>query len=260
MVYNGRLRLDGWKVFVSPYLIISLAIQAALIAHCIRSGRNFLWIWAIALIPLAGPLAYVVVELLPALLRGESARRARRGVQRAIDPDRDLRQASAQVAMSGDVDSRKRLGEQLFGRGQYEEAAQAFAGGLTGIFEHDPTLLMGLARCQFARGEFGAARSSLDRLIKHNPEFRSAEGHLLYARALEEEGNTTQALQEYAVLDGSYPGAEARLRHGLLLKRLGRDEEAQRVLKELLDSAQIAPRHYRKAQAQWLDRAARELR
>ncbi|MBS0400545.1 MAG: tetratricopeptide repeat protein [Proteobacteria bacterium] len=244
---------------MSPYLILSLAVQAALIAHCIRTGRNLMWIWAIALIPLAGPLAYIVVELLPGLFQGEAARRTRKGMRRVMDPDRDLRQANAQVHLTGDVESRKRLGEQLYDRGQYAQGAQAFAGGLNGIFEHDPTLLLGLARCQFALGQFSSARESLDRLIFNNPEFRSAEGHLLYARSLEEEGNTAKALEEYEVLEGSYPGAEARLRHGLLLKRLGRIDDARRVFKDLLESAQLAPRHYRKAQAEWLDRASREL-
>jgi hypothetical protein len=244
----------------SPYFIIPLLIQAAFVVHVIRTGRNSLWIWAIVLIPFGvGALAYVVVEIIPALLRGETARKATKGMRRVIDPDKDLRQASAQVAISGNVDARKRLGEQLFERGQFAQAIEAFEGGLTGIFEHDPTLLLGLARSQFALGEFGAARATLDRLIEHNPGFQSTDGHLLYARALEEEGNTDKALKEYAVLEGSYPGAEARLRYGLLLKRVGQPEESRRVLKELLDSAQLAPRHYRKAQAQWLDWAAREL-
>ena len=216
----------------SPYFIIPLLIQVALIVHVIRTGRNSLWIWAIALIPLAGSVAYIVVEILPAMFGGETARRARRGVQRVIDPDKDLRQASAQVAISGNVDSRKRLGEQLFERGQYAQAAEAFQGGLSGIFEHDPTLLLGLARSQFALDEFSAARAALDRLIEHNPDFKSTEGHLLYARALEAEGNSAQALKEYAVLEGSYPGAEARLRYGLLLRRVGQEPEARRVLHE----------------------------
>ena len=244
---------------MSPFFLLTLLLQAGLIVHVIRTGRNSLWVWAIALIPLAGSLAYLVVEVLPALFGGQAARRARAGMRKVIDPDRDLRQASAQVAISGDVESRKRLAEQLFERGQYDAAIEAYEGGLTGIFEHDPTLLLGLARCQFARSEFGAARASLDRLIAHNPDFRSAEGHLLYARALEEEGNLDKALREYAVLEGSYPGAEARLRYGLLLRRAGREADAQRVLKELLDSAQLAPRHYRRAQARWLEWASREV-
>lgn len=241
------------------FTILTLAVQAGLIVHVIKTGRNSLWIWAIALIPIAGAVAYIAVELLPAVFGGETARKAKKGMQRAIDPDRDLRKVSAQVAISGDVDSRKRLGEQLFEREQYDQAIEAYQGGLTGIFEHDPTLLLGLARAQFAQQAFTAARETLDRLIQHNPDFKSAEGHLLYARALEAEGNLDKAASEYAVLEGSFPGAEARLRYALLLKRQGRAEDARRVLKELLESAQLAPRHYRKAQAEWLEQAAREV-
>ena len=45
----------------------------------------------------------------------------------------------------------------------------------------------------------------------------------------------------------------------LLLKRRGKIDEARRVLKDLLDSAEIGPRHYRKAQAEWLQQARSEL-
>jgi len=49
------------------------------------------------------------------------------------------------------------------------------------------------------------------------------------------------------------------LRYGVLLKRRGKLAEAHRVLKDLLDGAQLGPAHYRRAQAPWLDRARREL-
>ena len=59
--------------------ILSIAIQAGLIVHVIKTGRNMLWIWAIALLPLVGSIAYTVVEVLPDLLGGRTARRARSG-------------------------------------------------------------------------------------------------------------------------------------------------------------------------------------
>ncbi len=62
---------------------------------------------------------------------------------------------------------------------------------------------------------------TLDDLIRLNPDFRSPEGHLLYARALETEGNADKALEEYKVLAQSYPGAEAAARYAQLLKRAG---------------------------------------
>ena len=132
-------------------IILSIAIQAGLIAHVIKTGRNMLWILAIFFLPLAGPIAYVAVEILPDLFGGRTGRRARSSMHRMIDPDRDLRRASAEVEISGNVDARRRLADELLERRQFDAAIQAYEGGLRGIFEHDPTLLAGLAKAQFAK-------------------------------------------------------------------------------------------------------------
>ena len=239
--------------------VLSLAVQAGLIVHVIRTGRNSLWVWAIALLPPAGPIAYIAVELLPQLMGGRSARRAASGVGRLLDPNRDLRRASVEVEISGNVDARRRLGGELLERRQFDQAIGVFDAGLKGVFEHDPTLLLGLARAQFGKEDFAAARAALERLIRHNPEFKSADGHLLYARTLEAQGALDEAEHEYAAAAPAYPGAEARLRHALLVKRRGRGDEARAMLKDLLDGARLGPAHYRRAQAEWLALARREL-
>ncbi|MGA2187032.1 MAG: tetratricopeptide repeat protein [Steroidobacteraceae bacterium] len=244
---------------MSLVFILTLAIQAGLIVHVIRTGRNTLWIWAIALLPAAGSLAYVVVEILPGVFGGQAARRTRAGMQRIIDPNRDLRQAAAAVEISGNLDARRRLAQQLYERGQFDEAIAVCQAGLKGIFEHDPTLLLSLAQAQFAARDFAAARATLERLIQNNPDFKSADGHLLYARTLEALDALDEAEFEYAAVAPGYPGAEARLRYALLLKRRGKLDEARGLLKDLVDGAQLAPRHYRRAQAEWLERARREL-
>jgi hypothetical protein len=242
-----------------PFSILSLLIQAALIVHVIRTGRNTLWILAIGLLPGIGSLAYLIAEVLPELFGGRTARRARSGVQRMMDPNRDLRRAAAEVEISGNVDARRRLGEELFERDQLDEAIEVYRGGLKGVFESDPTLLAGLAKAQFGKQDFAAARSSLEALAQHNPDFKSADAQLLYARTLEAQGALDEAEHQYALIAPGFPGAEARLRYGLLLKRRGKLQEAQRVLKDLLDGAKLGPAHYRRAQAEWLDRARREL-
>jgi hypothetical protein len=239
--------------------ILSIAIQAGLIVHVIKTGRNMLWIWAIALLPLVGTIAYVVVEVLPEALGGRTARRARSGMQRMMDPDRELRRASAEVEISGNVDARRRLAEELLERNQYDAAIEVYQGGLRGIFEHDPTLLLGLARAHFGKQDYAAARLTLERLTQHNTDFKSADAQLLYARTLEAQDALDEAERAYATLAPGYPGAEARLRYGLLLKRRGKLADAQRVLKDLLDGAKLGPAHYRRAQAEWLERARREL-
>lgn len=239
--------------------ILAIAIQVGLIVHVIKTGRNMIWILALGLLPLVGSIAYVVVEILPELLGGKTARRAKSGVQRMMDPDRELRRASAEVEISGNVDARRRLAEELLERSQFDAAIDVYQGWLKGIFEHDPTLLVGLARAQFGKQDYAPARATLERLMQHNPDFKSADAQLLYARTLEAENALDEAERVYATLAPGFPGAEARLRYGLLLKRRGNLQEANHVLKDLLDGAQLGPAHYRKAQAEWLERARREL-
>ncbi|MDE1923478.1 MAG: tetratricopeptide repeat protein [Gammaproteobacteria bacterium] len=241
-----------------PLIVLSLLIQIALIVHVLRTGRNTLWILAIALLPFAGSLAYLLVEILPDQF-GSGARRAQGGLSRFIDPERRLRRARAEVEVSGNVDARRRLAEELYRRGQYERAIDTCRGGLSGVFEHDPTLLLELARASFARQDFTTARDSLERLVSHNPDFKSADARLLYARTLEAAGALDESLRHYASIAPEFPGAEARLRYGLLLKRVGRIDEANREFRELLEGAKLAPAHYRRAQAEWLGLARREL-
>ena len=241
------------------FFLLHLLIQALLIVHAIRTRRNMLWIWAIGLLPAAGPLAYIVVEVLPDLFRSRGARRASSRVKRLIDPDKELREASAAVEVSGNVDARRRLAEQLSQRGEFRQAIEVCLQGLRGVFEHDPTLLYELARAQYAAGQFGEARDALARLRQNNAGLESPDVGLLYARCLQGAGDLAQAEREYASIAGAYPGAEARLRYAQLLKQLGKSQQADALLRDLLQGARVAPPHYRKAQAEWLHLAEREL-
>jgi hypothetical protein len=214
---------------------------------------------AIGLLPFAGSVAYVLVEILPDLFRGSGTRRAVRGVRRALDPEQDLRRFEAEARTIGDVASRQRYAGELIRQGRPVDAIAVYRQALSGLYESDPNLLLGLAQAQFASGAFSDARATLDSLIARNPDFKSSEGHLLYARALAGEGNRDKALEEFAELTKYFSGAEAPLRYAQLLKESGRADDARRVLRDLLEHARMAPRHYRKMQQEWLVIAEREL-
>ena len=240
-------------------LILSIIVQVALIIHVVKTGRNQIWIWVLALLSLPGAIAYIAVEILPELFRSRTAQRTARGLRKAMDPGADLRRYQNEARVASNVASRQRYAEELVRHERYDEAIGQYREALTGLYEHDPNLMLGLAQAQFGKGEAAAARATLDELIQRNPDFRSPAGHLLYARALEAEGNVPKALEEYAVLAPAYPGAEASVRYAQLLQAQGRRAEAQKVARELLEQARIAPGHYRRAQRPWLDAAQRLL-
>ena len=239
----------GFGVFLLALVKKSLDLR--------RGGLAVLFV--IALLSLPGAIAYIAVEVVPELFRSRTAQRAARGLRKAMDPARELRRYESEARVAGNVASRQRYAQELVHHQRYEEAIGQYREALSGLYEHDPNLMLGLAQAQFGKGDASAARATLDELIRHNPDFRSPAGHLLYARALEAEGNVAKALEEYAVLAPSYPGAEASVRYAQLLQAQGRRAEAQKVARELLEQARIAPGHYRRAQRPWLDAAQRLL-
>jgi hypothetical protein len=241
------------------FVILSLVIQALLIVHCIKTGRNQIWIWVLALLSYAGIIAYVAAELVPELLRSRTTQRTVKGVKKALDPEADLRRLAQRAEISGGVDASQRYAEELSRLGRHREAVEIYRGTLRGLYEHDPNLMLGLARAQFASGAPAEARATLDALIQHNPQFRSPEGHLLYARALEQEGDAARALDEYKALAAYYPGAEATVRYAQLLRAQGQRDVARQALQDLMKQAAVAPPHYRRTQEEWLKQAEREL-
>src|SRR5258708_16041146 len=195
------------------YLILSILIQVILIIHVIKTGRNQIWIWVLALLSLPGAIAYIVVELLPDVFRSRTAQRTARGFKKAMDPTADLRRYENEARVTGNVAARQRYAEELSRQGRHDDAIAQFREALTGLYEHDPNLMLGVARAQFDKGDAPAARRTLDDLIRLNPDFKSPEEHLLYARALETEGNAQKALDEDRVLAPSYPGPESPVRY-----------------------------------------------
>ncbi|MEY4762676.1 MAG: hypothetical protein RLZZ200_2532 [Pseudomonadota bacterium] len=234
----------------------SLVLQALLIVHCIKTGRNQIWIWVLALLSFAGIIAYVAAELIPELLGSRATKRTVKGVKKALDPQADLRRYESEARMGGNVASQQRYADELLKQGKPAEAIDVYRGALKGLYEHDPDLMLGLARAQFDAKLPAEARATLDALIAANPSYKAPEGHLLYARSLEAEGDTTRALEEYRVLAGYYAGAEAAVRYAELLVAQERGNEAKQILHDLLDHARAAPVHYRRNQESWLKQAS----
>ncbi len=238
-----------------PLLVLAVLVQIALIVHVLRTGRPMYWVLILLIAPGIGGLAYFIAELLPELSSDYRARRAMKRVKKTLNPDADLRRHEKELKLSGSVDAARRVAGELVESERYAEAIEHYENALTGLYEHDPDLLLGLATAQFGNAQFDDARSTLERLIEHNPDYRSPEGHLLYARTLEQCGDDEKARVEYDAVSAYFAGAEARLRYGQFLEKLGDKAEALEQFEEIVNGAELAPRHFRKAQKRWISEA-----
>jgi hypothetical protein len=243
-----------------PILGLAVIIAQILCAvHVVRTGRPYYWIYIVIFAPMVGMLAYFAIEILPDLLGTRTARSAVAGVGRALDPGKAVRIAERNLAMSPNTHNKAALADAYLGAGRFEEAAALYHDALTGVHATDPALLHGLARAEFAHGNYAEVERVLDALREANPHFQSADCHLLYARSLEEQGKVEAALHEYQALAPYYPGQEARCRYAMLLEKTGDHRESQRLFRDICQSIEMSPRHARRLQREWYDVARRAL-
>jgi hypothetical protein len=235
--------------------ILTICVQIGLIVHVIRTGRPWFWVFVLFFAPLIGSAVYFFVEVLPGLSGNPNARNTMRRIRKTLDPRADIRKLEKKHQLSGSVDAARHLAGELIANEHYAEAVEHYQGALTGMYKNDPDLLLGLAEAQFGNKEYAPSKDTLERLAAENPDFRSAKGHLLYSRALEHCEELTRALEEYEAVSGYYAGAEAKYRFANLLEQENQTARALEIYQDILLTADVAPRHFRKAQSVWISKS-----
>jgi len=242
-----------------PIALVIVLLDITLVYHAAKTGRLQPWAFIILMVPLIGALAYIAVELIPEWLSGPGAQQARKRVANKLDPEKQYRELADRLADADTIANRAALAAECQKVGRFDEAEHHYDHILQLPMGEDPLYALGKAQAQFDRNRPADALATLDELQKRWPDFDSAEGHLLYARALTEAGRVDEALEEYSALIAYSPTAEARVRYGLLLRMVGRTAEARVVFNELLLQMKRAPKYVRELQAEWLAIAEKQL-
>jgi hypothetical protein len=226
-----------------PVALVVLLLDITLIYHASKPGRLQPWAFILLMIPLVGAFAYIVVELVPEWFGNPGAQQARKRIAGRLDPEKAYRELSDRLAASDTIARRHALAAECLNVRRFDEAERHYDHILTLPIGREPIYALGKAQAQFGLNRFADTLATLDDLKQQWSDFESAEGHLLYARSL-----------------GAYfPGAEARVRYGMLLRMTGRNAEARVVFNELLLQMKRAPKYLREAQAEWLSIAEKQL-
>lgn len=235
------------------------ALNIACIVHSIRSGRANYWIYILVLAPGIGSACYLFMELLPSARGTRTGRTVEAGLRRTIDPDRALRQRQLDWDRTGTPKAGMELAEEHVARGNHAAARLLYSQIMTGMYEFDPSMLIGRAQAEFEAGDFAAARRSLELVQEHNPGHVSRMGHLLYARTLEAQGEIGPAIEEYEALLPTYPGPEAKARFALMLEANGQTARARNLFAELVRTQDQWRQSLLPEDRAWFDLARRKV-
>ena len=182
---------------------------------------------------------------------------ARQKLVEKLDPERELRAAQQALDIADTMANRLRVADALTALGRHSEALPLYQRGAG----PRPDFRTGekLARSLFLNDKPEEALSVVDALPKVTGQSDRDRAALLRARILEDLGRNDEALEHYAEVVDRVPGDEARCRYAALLMKIGRKDEARRVLEDVEHRMKYLDRHTRTAEAQMYEWAMREL-
>jgi hypothetical protein len=243
-----------------PLALLLLVLDIMLIIHAAKTGRASPWAFIILFAPGIGAIAYVLGVLVPDWMGSVQGQQTQRTIANKLNPEKRYRALSDAVEIADTIANRASLAEECLELEKYEEAKRHFEVILSRPMGDEPVYLLGQARAEFGLGHPEETITTLEALRERWPDYQSGAGHLLYAKSLEAVGRLQGALAEYQALSAYYVGAEARVRYGVLLARMGREAESKAWLSDVLKQLRRSPAHVRKAQAEWIALAERALR
>jgi hypothetical protein len=243
-----------------PIAIAILLLDLTLLIHAAKTGRLCRWGFIIMAIPAFGALAYIALEVIPEWMGSIEGQKTQAAFSRALDPHKRVRELYDQLARADTVANRVQVAKECLALGRNAEALEHFDAALSRPHGADPAYMLGRAKAQFGMHHFDSTIATLDDLRARWPEFQSADGHLIYARSLEGAGRSKEALEEYEAVSGYFPGAEARVRFGMLLLASGQTAKAHAILTGALERAAAMPKYVRKVEAEWIATAEKALK
>ncbi len=242
-----------------PFIGISLLFSIVAIVHVVKTDRSQLWIMVLLALPGIGVLAYLAVEVLPGLVQGRTSRMFTNTITKTLNQGRTFDEAKRDYTLSKSAQSACNLADLHCEREEYAEAADLYHGALTGHNENNPDIMRKLAHARFELQQFDQAKNTLDTLIANNPDYKNQDAHLLYARTLAELNDISGATEEYETLINYYTGPEPTYRFAKLLQKTGKSDRANVLFKQIIDKADLSPKHYRNLHSEWINKARREL-
>jgi hypothetical protein len=238
--------------------LLILCAQVFFAVHVVRTGRPFFWLWIIILFPGIGALIYFFSEYMGDLQGNYKARQMKTGIVKALNPAGRMKELEQQAELTPSVKNKKLLAEEYVNQGRFQEAIALFHECMAEVGMDDPFLIKGLSLAHFFQGDHQTALEQLEKLQHLEGTPNDHEFDLLQARCLEELGREKEALEAYGAIVNKFPGEEARARYGLLLKRTGNPDEANRQFNEILRNVRLSPGFYKKAQKKWTNIAKKE--
>jgi hypothetical protein len=212
-------------------LYFALAIFCAV--HAVRSRQNLYWLFVLFAFPILGSLVYFFAIYLPNSRLQRQAMKTVAAAVKAIDPQREVREARLLLEETPTAQNQMRLAAALLEVGQAQDAAREYENCLSGPFAADPEIRYGAGRAFVECQRYGDALRHLQPLRSEHPEYRAEAVSLLIARAFAGTSRTADARSAFEEAVHRFGTYEAKAEYAVWAYAVGDHSTAQRLQQDL---------------------------
>jgi len=238
-----------------PYYYLIVILQAYCAIHSYRNGTLNRWIFLIIFLPVIGSLIYVYSEI----LSNSRFRKPNIDIGAVFNPGSKITKLENELRFTDTFTNRVKLADAYLDAGQTDKAIELYNASLTGAFSENEHVLAQLVIAYFEKQQYDEV-IRIAKKIYRLPQFTRSKAHILYARALENTGNTELAENEFKAMKGRYSYFGPRYEYGLFLVRAGRNDDARAIFDEMLNEEQHLGSMEKRTNRIWFAKAKEELR
>ena len=238
---------------------LSLVFSVLLCVHVVRTSREMYWLFIILAFQPLGGVVYAILNILPDVFGGTTARRISSAARETLDPTREYREAKAACDDAATVRNQSRLATAASALGKHDEAERLYAAAAQGIHAEDPALLMGHANALLELNRPSEALAILETLGQDQARGRTPAAALAMGRAYEGLGRVAEADSAYQWAAERLPGFEGYARYAAFMARHGRRAEAAEALADIDKRLAKLNATFRKEARHWRDLAAKAV-
>ena len=235
------------------YVIIGLQVWCAI--HSYRRETLNKWIFLIIFLPVIGCLIYIYSEIIPK----KSFRKPNIDISAVINPGAKIKKLEDELRFTDTFANKIKLADAYLAAGFTDKAIDLYKASLTGAFAENEHVQAQLIIAYFEQERYDEVIPLAKKIYKL-PQFARSKAHILYAKSLENLGNTEQAEAEFKMMKGRYAYFGPRYEYGLFLLRAGRDKDAMKIFTDMLDEEQQLSDMEKKTNRAWFAKAKDEVR
>jgi hypothetical protein len=244
-----------FDLYSYPFYIIGLLAQIFCIVHALKTGRKE-WLYLLIFLPVAGAAVYFVMEIWPEVSRGEF----RGNFIRVFLPNYKIKEMKQKLRVSDTITNKLNLANAYAEQKQYDKAIELAEDCLKDPYINHSGVWLQLARLFFGNEQYAETIAYLDKAKAMNyDKLDRPEDELIYARALAQTGDLVQAEEQFKKIIRVHHSMEAMYHYGMMLKKVGRNDEARQQFRAVREEKDLHPRYVRRLNSRWIRLSKSEM-